>query len=148
MTPQDWDFVISINLTGAFNFCKLLAPQMLKRREGRIVNIASVIGQMGNAGQANYAASKAGIIGLTKALAKEFASRGVCVNAIAPGFISTAMTESLTEDVREKMKEMIPLGRFGTGGDVAAVAVFLLSDMASYITGQVLNCDGGMVMAR
>jgi 3-oxoacyl-[acyl-carrier protein] reductase len=148
MTPQDWDFVISINLNGAFNFCRLLAPTMLKRREGRIVNIASVIGQMGNAGQANYAASKAGIIGLTKALAKEFASRGICVNAIAPGFISTAMTESLKDDVREKMMEMIPLGRFGTGEDVADVAVFLLSDMASYITGQVINCDGGMVMAR
>jgi len=148
MTPEDWNFVISVNLTGAFNFCKVLAPQMLKRREGRIVNIASVIGQMGNAGQANYAASKAGIIGMTKSLAKEFASRGVCVNAIAPGFISTAMTESLKDDVREKMMEMIPLGRFGTGGDVANVAVFLLSDMASYITGQVINCDGGMVMAR
>lgn len=148
MTPQDWDFVISVNLTGAFNFCKMLAPSMLKRREGSIVNIASVIGQMGNAGQANYAASKAGIIGMTKALAKEFASRGIRVNAVAPGFISTAMTESLNDDVRAKMMEMIPLGRFGTGGDVANVAVFLLSDMSSYITGQVVNCDGGMVMAR
>ncbi|MFH1756386.1 MAG: 3-oxoacyl-[acyl-carrier-protein] reductase [Candidatus Latescibacterota bacterium] len=148
MTPQDWDFVISVNLTGAFNFCKVLSPQMLKRREGRIINIASVIGQMGNAGQANYAASKAGIIGLTKALAKEFAARGVCVNAIAPGFITTAMTESLSEEVRDKMKQMIPLGRFGTGEDVCNVAVFLLSDMASYVTGQVLNCDGGMIMAR
>jgi 3-oxoacyl-[acyl-carrier protein] reductase len=147
MTPKDWDFVLSVNLTGAFNFCKLLAPAMLKKREGRIVNIASVIGQIGNAGQANYAASKAGIIGMTKALAKEFAARGVCVNAIAPGFISTAMTESLNDDVRGKMMELIPLGRFGSGGDVANVAVFLLSDMASYITGQVVNCDGGMVMA-
>ncbi len=148
MTPEDWHFVMSVNLTGAFNFCKILAPQMLKRREGRIVNITSVIGLMGNAGQANYAASKAGLIGLTKALAKEFASREVTVNAIAPGFISTPMTDALSEEVRARMLEWIPLGRFGKGEEVANVALFLLSDMASYITGQVFNCDGGMVMAR
>ncbi|NIM19502.1 MAG: 3-oxoacyl-[acyl-carrier-protein] reductase [Candidatus Latescibacteria bacterium] len=148
MTPEDWNFVISVNLTGTFNCCKVLSPHMLKRRQGRIVNVASVIGIMGNAGQANYAASKAGIIGLTKTLAKEFASRGVTVNAVAPGFIDTAMTESLSADIRESMMKMIPLGRFGKGEDVANVALFLLSDMASYITGQVLNCDGGMIMAR
>ncbi len=148
MTPEDWNAVLSVNLTGTFNFCKVLSPQMLKKRQGRIVNIASVIGLMGNAGQANYAASKAGIIGLTKTLAKEFAPRGITVNAIAPGFISTAMTETLSDEVRAKMMEMIPLGRFGTGGDVANVVLFLFSSMANYITGQVINCDGGMIMAR
>ena len=148
MTPADWDFVLSVNLTGTFNFCKVMSPPMLKRRAGRIVNIASVIGLMGNPGQANYAASKAGIIGLTKTLAKEFAARGIAVNAVAPGFISTAMTETLSEDVREKLMEMIPFKRFGQGEDVANVVFFLLSDLASYVTGQVLNCDGGMVMAR
>jgi 3-oxoacyl-[acyl-carrier protein] reductase len=148
MGPEDWDFVLSINLTGTFNFCKVMSPPMLKRRSGRIVNIASVIGLMGNAGQANYAASKAGIIGLTKALAKEFAPRGVAVNAVAPGFISTAMTEALSGEVREKLLEMIPFRRFGQGEDVANVVYFLLSDLASYVTGQVLNCDGGMIMAR
>jgi len=148
MTPEDWGSVIAVNLTGAFNFCKVFGPPMLKRREGGIVNIASVIGQMGNAGQANYAASKAGIIGLTKALAKEFAGRGVRVNAIAPGFIRTAMTDALAEDVQSKMKEAIPLGRFGDPVDVANAVLFLVSNLSGYVTGQVINCDGGMVMAR
>jgi len=148
MSPDDWNLVLAVNLTGAFNFCKVFAPEMLKRREGSIVNIASVIGQMGNAGQVNYAASKAGVIGLTKSLAKEFASRGVTVNAVAPGFIQTAMTDALSEDVQTQMKQMIPLGRFGDPSDVADVVMYLLSNQASYVTGQVINCDGGMVMAR
>lgn len=147
MTPEDWNSVLQVNLTGTFNFTKVFAPQMLKQRGGRIVNIASVIGLMGNAGQANYAASKAGIIGMTKSLAREFAPRGVTVNAVAPGFIETAMTESLSEEVRNKMIETIPMGRFGQTTDVADVVMFLLSKSASYVTGQVLNCDGGMVMA-
>ena len=148
MTPEDWNAVLAVNLTGAFNFCKVFAPPMLKRREGGIVNIASVIGQMGNAGQVNYAASKAGIIGLTKALAKEFAGRGVRVNAIAPGFIRTPMTDALTAEVQEKMKEAIPLGRFGDPADVANIVLFLVADLSGYVTGQVINCDGGMIMAR
>jgi 3-oxoacyl-[acyl-carrier protein] reductase len=148
MTPEDWDSVVAVNLTGAFNFCKVFGPPMLKRREGDIVNIASVIGQMGNAGQVNYAASKAGVIGMTKALAKEFAGRGIRVNAIAPGFIRTAMTDALSEEVQSKMKEAIPLGRFGDPVDVANIILFLVSDLSGYVTGQVINCDGGMVMAR
>ncbi len=148
MTPDDWNAVLAVNLTGTFNFCKVFGPPMLKRREGGIVNIASVIGLMGNAGQANYAASKAGIIGLTKALAKEFAGRGVRVNAIAPGFIQTAMTDALAEEVQAKMKEAIPLGRLGNPEDVANIVLFLVSDLGSYVTGQVINCDGGMIMAR
>jgi 3-oxoacyl-[acyl-carrier protein] reductase len=145
MSPEDWDRVISINLTGVYNVVKAVAPHFLKRRLGRIVNISSVIGIIGNAGQANYAASKAGIIGLTKALAKEFASRGITVNTVAPGYIETGMTKNLSEDSKDKMLDMIPLRRFGTALDVAGVVVFLLSDMADYITGQVINCDGGMV---
>jgi 3-oxoacyl-[acyl-carrier protein] reductase len=121
---------------------------MLRQRSGSIVNIASVVGQMGNAGQVNYAASKAGLIGLTKSLAKEFASRGVRVNAVAPGFIRTAMTDKLSDQVQAKMQEMIPLGRFGEPGDVADIVYFLVSDLAGYVTGQVINCDGGMIMAR
>lgn len=148
MTPEDWDAVIAVNLTGAFNFSKVFGPPMLKRRAGSIVNIASVIGQAGNAGQVNYAASKAGVIGLTKALAKEFAGRGVRVNAVAPGFIRTAMTEALSAEVQEKMRESIPLSRFGEAADVANIVLFLVSDLASYVTGQVINCDGGMIMAR
>jgi 3-oxoacyl-[acyl-carrier protein] reductase len=148
MTSEDWDSVMAVNLTGAFNLCKVFSPQMLKRREGSIVNIASVIGQMGNAGQANYGASKAGLIGLTKSLAKEFAGRGVRVNAVAPGFISTAMTDALKQEVQDQMRATIPLDRFGTPGDVANVVLFLVSDLAGYVTGQVINCDGGMVMAR
>jgi len=148
MSPQDWQLVIDVNLTGAFNFCKVFGPPMLRQRSGSIVNIASVVGQMGNAGQVNYSASKAGMIGLTKSLAKEFSSRGVRVNAVAPGFIRTAMTDKLTEDVQSKMMATIPLGRFGEAADVANIVCFLVSDLSGYVTGQVVNCDGGMVMAR
>jgi 3-oxoacyl-[acyl-carrier protein] reductase len=148
MKPEDWNAVISVNLTGAFNFAKVFSPPMLKRREGCVVNIASVIGLTGNAGQANYAASKAGVIGLTKSLAKEFAGRGVRVNAVAPGFIRTAMTAAMAEDSRDQMKKTIPLARFGEPGDVANVVLFLVSDLSGYVTGQVIGCDGGMVMAR
>jgi 3-oxoacyl-[acyl-carrier protein] reductase len=148
LSPADWDLVLAVNLTGAFNFCKIFGPHMLRQRSGNIVNIASVVGQMGNAGQANYAASKAGLIGLTKSLAKEFAARGVRVNAVAPGFIRTAMTKKLSEDVQTKMKAMIPLGRFGEPTDVANIVYFLVSELGEYVTGQVVNCDGGMIMAR
>jgi 3-oxoacyl-[acyl-carrier protein] reductase len=148
MTSEDWSAVIAVNLTGAFNFSKVFAPAMLKQRSGCVVNIASVVGQMGNAGQANYAASKAGMIGLTKSLAREFAPRGVRVNAVAPGFIRTPMTDALPEEVQNQMKQAIPLGRLGETGDVADVVMFLVSDAAAYVTGQVINCDGGLVTAR
>lgn len=146
MTPEDWDRVIGVNLNGTYNFVKAFAPQLLKQRWGRIVNITSVIGLVGNAGQSSYAASKAGIIGLTKSLAKEFAPRGITVNAVAPGYITTDMTAELGEEVRGRMLEAIPLKRFGEVEDVANVVIFLLSDLAAYLTGQVINCDGGMVM--
>jgi len=146
MSAEDWNRVIDVNLKGAFNFCKAAAKAMMKKRWGRIVNISSVIGVMGNAGQANYAASKAGLIGLTKSLAKELASRGVTVNAVAPGFIDTPMTEVLGEKARSEMLGMIPLGRLGTAADVADVVSFLASEKARYVTGQVLHVDGGMVM--
>jgi 3-oxoacyl-[acyl-carrier protein] reductase len=148
MGEDEWNTVISINLTGTFNMTKVVTKHMFKKRYGRVVNIASVIGQMGNAGQSNYAASKAGIIGFTKSVAKELAPRGVTANAIAPGFIDTPMTAVLPEDVQEQMRRMIPLGRFGTGKDVADVVLFLVSEQGGYVTGQVINCDGGMVMAR
>lgn len=147
MTDAEWESVVRVNLTGTFNVTRAVSRSMIKRRFGRIVNISSVIGVMGNAGQCNYAASKAGIIGFTKAVAKELAGRNINVNAIAPGFIETAMTARLPEERREEMRRLIPLGRFGSGEDVARVVLFLCSDLGSYVTGQVINCDGGMVMA-
>ncbi len=146
MTKEDWDRVININLTGTFLVTKAMVKYMVKQRSGRIINVASVIGLIGNAGQANYAASKAGIIGFTKSCAKEFASRNITVNAIAPGFIETRMTEKLSEEVKEMYSKLIPLGRFGKPEDVANLALFLCSDQAEYITGQVIAIDGGMVM--
>jgi len=145
MKNEDWDKVLAINLKGTFNCIKASAKVMLKQRKGRIVNIASIIGLIGNAGQANYAASKAGVIALTKSCAKEFGSRGITVNAIAPGFISTRMTEVLKDDIKQTMLGNIPLGRFGLPTDVANLVLFLVSDEANYITGQVINVDGGMV---
>jgi 3-oxoacyl-[acyl-carrier protein] reductase len=146
MSEEDWDLVLSVNLKGAFNATKAVARGMMKRREGAIVNIASVIGLMGNAGQANYAASKAGLMGLTKSVAREFASRGVRCNAIAPGFIQTAMTEKLDPQVVEGLKNQIPMGTLGEAADVAQLVRFLVGPGASYITGQVIAVDGGMVM--
>jgi|UniRef100_A0A7C6A885 3-oxoacyl-[acyl-carrier protein] reductase len=146
MSEQDFDKVIAVNLKGTFNFTKACAKYMIKEEWGRIINIASIIGEMGNAGQANYAAAKAGIIGFTKSIAKELASRNITVNAIAPGFIKTPMTDSLPENIKENYRKMIPLGREGTPEDVANLCIFLASDQASYITGQVIRVDGGMLM--
>jgi 3-oxoacyl-[acyl-carrier protein] reductase len=146
MSPDDWDVVLDANLKGAFLMTKAVTRGMMKRRWGRVVNIASVVGLMGNAGQANYAASKAGLIGFTKAVARELASRNVLVNAVAPGFIDTDMTRALTEPQRVALVERIPLGRLGQGTDVARAVLFLASNLADYITGQVLVVDGGMVM--
>jgi 3-oxoacyl-[acyl-carrier protein] reductase len=146
MSEEDWDRVLAVNLKGAFNATKGVARGMMKRRQGAIVNIASVIGLMGNSGQANYAASKAGMIGLTKSVAREFASRGVRCNAIAPGFIETEMTAKLKPEVIEGLKSQIPLGTLGSPGDVAGVVRFLVGPGAAYITGQVIGVDGGMVM--
>lgn len=146
MSEDDWDTVLDTNLKGAFNAVKAFQRGLLKADNARIINISSVIGLMGNAGQANYAASKAGLIGFTKALAKEFAGRQVCVNAIAPGFIVTDMTDQLTEEVQEQIKSGIPLGSFGETADIANAVTFLASPASRYITGQVLTVDGGMVM--
>jgi 3-oxoacyl-[acyl-carrier protein] reductase len=146
MKPEDWDRVLRINLDGAFHCIQAVLPRMVKQRSGRIISIASVVAQAGNAGQANYIASKAGIIGLTKAVAMEVGSRGITVNAIAPGFIATAMTENLPEQAKERMMSLIPLGRMGTDRDIACGVRFLASEEASYITGHVLNINGGMYM--
>lgn len=146
MKEEDWDAVIAVNLKGVFNCTKAAVKHMAKQRYGRIVNIASIVGEMGNAGQANYSASKAGVIALAKTVAREFASRNITCNAIAPGFIETAMTQALSEKVREELAKQIPLARLGTADDVAEGVLFLVSDAANYITGQVLNINGGMYM--
>jgi len=146
MDEEDLDQVLAVNLKGTFHFSKAALKPMMKKRSGRIINITSVIGIRGNEGQSNYAASKAGIIGFTKSLAREVASRNILVNAVAPGFIETSMTESLPEAAKTKMMESIPLGRFGSAEDVAGVVSFLASQESSYVTGQVLTVDGGMVM--
>lgn len=146
MSEEDWDSVLSVNLKGTFLFTKAVARPMIKQKSGAIVNIASIIGLIGNAGQCNYAASKAGVIAFTKSTAKELASRNIRVNAVAPGFIETKMTEVLPEEVKQKMLDVIPMKKFGLPVDVAKVVVFLASDYSSYITGQVVNVSGGMVM--
>ena len=146
MKDDEWDDVINTNLKGVFVCTKAVTRQMMKQRSGRIVNIASIVGVMGNAGQANYVASKAGVIGLTKTTARELASRGIPANAVAPGFITTDMTDGLNEDIQKTMMAQIPLGRFGKPEEVAKAALFLASDEASYMTGQTLHLDGGMVM--
>jgi len=147
MSEADWDAVIQVNLKGTFNCTKAVSRSMIKQRSGRIVNIASIIGIIGNAGQANYSASKAGIIALTKTTAKELASRNITANAIAPGFIQTEMTAKLPEELKQKMLAAIPLARFGAPADVAAACLFLASQEAGYITGQTIIVDGGMVMS-
>jgi len=146
MKKEEWDSVIRVNLTGVFNLCKSVIRSMMNQRSGRIVNLASVSGVMGNVGQANYSASKAGVIGLTKTLAREAASRGITVNAVAPGYIATPMTERLSESIKNQYLNIIPLKRFGTPDDVAQAVRFLLSDAASYITGEVIHVNGGMRM--
>lgn len=146
MKEADWDAVLETNLKGVYNCSKAVMRTMMKQKSGRIVNMASVVGEMGNAGQANYAAAKAGVIGFTKSLAKEVASRSITVNAVAPGFIATDMTSVLTDEQKAEMARTIPLGRAGQPQDVANAVLFLVSEEAAYITGQVLNVDGGMVM--
>lgn len=146
MSPEDWDAVINTNLRGAFNFTQSILRAMIKQRSGRIINITSVIGLIGNAGQTNYAASKAGLIGFTKSLARELASRNITVNAVAPGFITTDMTANLSDEVKKTIQSQIPLGKTGTSEDIASAVAFLASAEAKYITGQVLCVDGGMVM--
>jgi 3-oxoacyl-[acyl-carrier protein] reductase len=146
MKEADWDAVLDTNLKGVFLCTKAVAKLMMKQRSGKIINMTSVVGLTGNAGQANYAAAKAGVVGFTKSMAKELGSRGITVNAVAPGFIATDMTEVLPDSVKEQMTGNIPLGRPGTPNDVAKAVLFLCSDAADYITGQTLNVDGGMVM--
>ena len=146
MKEEDFKDVINVNLVGTFNMTKNTISYMMKARQGRIINISSVVGIAGNAGQTNYSASKAGIIGFTKSLAKEVASRNILVNAVAPGFIQTSMTDVLKDDIKENIAKSIPLKRMGTAKDVANVVKFLASDDSSYITGQVINVDGGMLM--
>lgn len=147
MTPEDFDLVINVNLKGVFNGIKAVFPVMMKQKSGKIVNIASVIGLMGNVGQANYAASKAGVIALTKTAAKELASRGVCVNAVAPGYIQTPMTDKLPDNVKEEILKLVPMKKMGQPEDVAKVVLFLCSPDSDYITGQTIVVDGGMVMS-
>ncbi len=146
MHEEEWDSVLAVNLKGVFNFSKAVIRHMIRNRYGRIVNISSVVGLIGNAGQTNYSASKAGVLGLTKSLAREVASRGITVNAVAPGFIETAMTKSLSEAAQKLFLDVIPMGRFGTPQEVAQAVRFLISDEASYMTGQVININGGMFM--
>jgi 3-oxoacyl-[acyl-carrier protein] reductase len=145
MKIEDWDEVLDVNLRGTFLCSKLVMPQMIKQRKGRIVNISSVVGLRGNPGQANYAAAKAGLIGFTKAVAREVASRNVTVNAVAPGFITTGMVEELSEDTQKQILDKIPMGRFGSAEDVSQAVLFLCGDGASYITGQVITIDGGLI---
>jgi 3-oxoacyl-[acyl-carrier protein] reductase len=146
MTEEDWDAVLNINLKGTFNCTKAVVRHMSKQKSGKIVSIASVVGEMGNAGQGNYAASKAGVIGFTKTIAREFAQRGINVNVIAPGYIETPMTEALPDKVKEDLKRLIPMDRLGKPEDVAEAVLFLVSESANYITGQVLNVNGGIYM--
>ena len=145
MSPEDFDSVIAVNLRGAFLCTRYVMPYLIRQRSGRVINMSSVVGLSGNPGQANYAAAKAGLVGLTKAVAREVASRNVTVNALAPGYITTAMVEELSAETQAKILARIPMGRFGTPEDVAEAVVFLCSDGASYITGQVLTIDGGMI---
>jgi 3-oxoacyl-[acyl-carrier protein] reductase len=147
MKPADWEAVLRTNLAGAYHCIRLVLPGMVRRRSGRIINITSVVAQTGNAGQANYIASKAGLIGLTKAVAAEVASRSITVNAVAPGFVDTAMTQALPDAVKQKILSVVPMGRMATGREIALAARFLASDDAAYITGHVLNVNGGMFMA-
>jgi len=146
LNEKDWNEVIQTNLSGTFNCTKIVAKHMVKQRYGKIVNISSVVGEMGNVGQCNYSASKAGIIGFSKSVARELAPVGINVNVVAPGYIQTDMTERLPEDVRERLKNMIPMQRFGTAKDVAEMVLFLVSHRSDYITGQVFNVNGGMYM--
>jgi 3-oxoacyl-[acyl-carrier protein] reductase len=146
MSEEDWDAVLDVNLKSVYNTCQTLVRPMLKVKAGKIINISSVVGLTGNPGQANYAASKSGMIGFTKALAQELASRNICVNCIAPGFIATRMTDALNEAQREGLLKKIPMGRMGTPNDIAQTAIFLASSLSDYITGQVITVDGGMVM--